>query len=69
MNAEIGFGRRMLTVLESNGISFEHMPSGIDTVCLVVEHERARGQGRQDRARDQARVPARLRSRSSTASR
>jgi aspartate kinase len=36
MNAEIGFGRRILTVLETNGISFEHMPSGIDTVCLVV---------------------------------
>jgi aspartate kinase len=36
MNAEIGFGRRILSVLESNGVSFEHMPSGIDTVCLVV---------------------------------
>jgi aspartate kinase len=36
MNAEMGFGRRLLTVLESNGISFEHMPSGIDTLCLVV---------------------------------
>ncbi len=36
MNAEIGFGRRILAVLESQGISFEHMPSGIDTVCLVV---------------------------------
>jgi aspartate kinase len=36
MNAEIGFGRRILAVLESNDISFEHMPSGIDTVCLVV---------------------------------
>jgi aspartate kinase len=40
MNVEIGFGRRILTVLESNGISFEHMPSGIDTLCLVVSsHE------------------------------
>jgi aspartate kinase len=36
MNTEVGFGRRILTVLETNGISFEHMPSGIDTVCLVV---------------------------------
>jgi len=36
MNAEIGFGRRILAVLEINGISFEHMPSGSDTVCLVV---------------------------------
>jgi aspartate kinase len=40
MNAEIGFGRRLLTVLESNGVSFEHMPSGIDTLCVVVSsHE------------------------------
>lgn len=36
MNTEIGFGRRILTVLETNGISFEHMPSGIDTLCMVV---------------------------------
>jgi len=36
MNSEIGFGRRLLTVLESNGVSFEHMPSGIDTICVVV---------------------------------
>jgi aspartate kinase len=36
MNAEIGFGRRLLTVLESNGVSFEHMPSGIDTLCVVA---------------------------------
>ncbi len=36
MNAEIGFGRRMLTVLEANEVSFEHMPSGIDTMSLVV---------------------------------
>ncbi|MBO5783052.1 MAG: aspartate kinase [Clostridia bacterium] len=37
MNAEIGFTRKILSVLEKNGISFEHMPSGIDTMCLVVE--------------------------------
>jgi aspartate kinase len=36
MNSEIGFGRRLLTVLESNGVSFEHMPSGIDTIGVVV---------------------------------
>lgn len=36
MNSEIGFGRRLLTVLESNGVSFEHLPSGIDTLCVVV---------------------------------
>ena len=36
MNAELGFGRRVLSVLEVNGISFEHMPSGIDTLSLVI---------------------------------
>ena len=36
MNAEIGFGRRLLSVLEDNGISFEHMPSGIDTISVVI---------------------------------
>lgn len=36
MNTEIGYGRRLLSVLEVNGISFEHMPSGIDTISLVI---------------------------------
>ena len=37
MNVQIGFGRRLLSVLEGNGISFEHMPSGIDTMSVVIE--------------------------------
>ena len=36
MNAEIGFGRRVLEVLEDNEISFEHLPSGIDNMSVVV---------------------------------
>ncbi len=36
MNSEIGFGRRVLQAFEDNGISFEHMPSGIDTLTVVV---------------------------------
>lgn len=36
MNAELGFGRKLLTILESNGISFEHIPSGIDTLSVVL---------------------------------
>ncbi len=36
MNAEVGFGRRLLTVLESNGVSYEHTPSGIDTMSLII---------------------------------
>ena len=36
MNSELGFGRRVLQVLEENGVSFEHFPSGIDTMTVVV---------------------------------
>ena len=36
MNSEIGFGRRVLSVLETNDVSFEHLPSGIDTMSLVI---------------------------------
>ena len=36
MNAEIGFGRKALEVLEEHDISFEHLPSGIDTMSIVV---------------------------------
>lgn len=36
MNAEVGFGRRILDVLEDNDISFEHLPSGVDTMSVIV---------------------------------
>ena len=36
MNSEIGFGRKVLQVFEENGISFEHVPSGIDTLTVFV---------------------------------
>jgi aspartate kinase len=36
MNSEVGFGRKVLEVLEDNEISFEHLPSGIDTMSIVV---------------------------------
>ena len=39
MNAELGFGRRVLEVFEKNGVNFEHMPSGIDTMSIVVHQE------------------------------
>jgi aspartate kinase len=43
MNAQVGFGRRVLSVLEDNGISFEHMPSGIDTMSVVVANGQING--------------------------
>jgi len=36
MNNEIGFARRLLSILEAHGVSFEHMPTGIDSISLVV---------------------------------
>lgn len=39
MNSEIGFGRRVLQAFEDNGISFEHVPSGIDTLTVFVHQD------------------------------
>ncbi len=39
MNAEIGFCRKVLSVFEDNGISIEHMPSGIDTLTVFVHKD------------------------------
>jgi aspartate kinase len=36
MNKEVGFGRRLFSILEAHGISFEHAPSGIDTMSVIV---------------------------------
>ena len=36
MNSEHGFGRRVLQAVEENGLSFEHLPTGIDTMCVVL---------------------------------
>ena len=43
MNSEIGFGRKALSVLEFEGISFEHIPSGIDTLSIVIRDEYVAG--------------------------
>jgi aspartate kinase len=43
MNSEIGFGRRVLDVLEDNDISFEHLPSGIDTMSVIVSTAQLEG--------------------------
>lgn len=39
MNSEIGFGRKVLQVFEDNGLSFEHVPSGIDTLTVYVQQD------------------------------
>ena len=38
MNAEVGFVGKVLSVIEKHGISFEHLPSGIDTMSLVIDN-------------------------------
>ncbi len=39
MNAEIGYGRKVLQAFEENDISFEHVPSGIDTITVYVHQD------------------------------
>jgi aspartate kinase len=39
MNSEIGFCRKVLQAFEENGISIEHMPSGIDTMTVAVHED------------------------------
>lgn len=36
MNREVGFGRRLLQILEDENISFEHAPSGIDDISIIM---------------------------------
>ncbi|MSS71846.1 MAG: aspartate kinase [Candidatus Latescibacteria bacterium] len=43
MNKEHGFGRKVLEILESHGISYEHSPTGIDSMSVVIEDEEIAG--------------------------
>lgn len=43
MNKEIGFGRKVLEVLETRGISFEHAPTGIDSMSVVLREKELKG--------------------------
>src|SRR5699024_8881557 len=36
MNRELGFGRRLFQILEEESISFEHAPSGIDDMSIII---------------------------------
>ena len=40
MNREIGFGRRLLQILEEEGLSYEHVPSGIDNMSVILSEDR-----------------------------
>ncbi len=43
MNGEVGFGSKVLQAFEQNGISFEHMPTGIDTLSVFVHQQEFEG--------------------------
>ncbi len=43
LNQQVGFMRRILSILETNGISFEHMPGGIDTVSIIIDDKQLEG--------------------------
>lgn len=49
MNSEIGFGRRVLDVLEDNEISFEHLPSGVDTMSVIVSSAALKDEAKRER--------------------
>jgi aspartate kinase len=44
MNQERGYGRRVLEVLEAHGVSYEHSPTSIDTLSVIVTEEELNGQ-------------------------
>ena len=39
MNREVGFGRRLLQIIEDEGLSYEHTPSGIDNISVIVREK------------------------------
>jgi len=39
MNREIGFGRRVLQILEDDGLTYEHIPSGIDDITIILRQD------------------------------
>ena len=39
MNSEVGFGKKVLDILTYNKVSFEHLPSSIDSMSIIVSSE------------------------------
>lgn len=44
MNGEIGFAEKVLSILSRYGVSFEHLPSGIDTMSVVIDNKYLSGE-------------------------
>ena len=49
MNTQLGFGRRALEVFESHRVSWEHMPSAIDSMSIIVADEELRDESGTDK--------------------
>ena len=45
MNWEVGFGRRVLEIIESYGINYEHSPTGIDSMSVIMRDEELNATG------------------------
>ena len=43
MNREVGFGRKLLQILEEEGISYDHTPSGIDNISIIMREGQIQG--------------------------
>lgn len=43
MNRQVGFTRKILAVLEEFNISFDHMPSGIDNISIIMRTNQIKG--------------------------
>ncbi|MBR3147458.1 MAG: aspartate kinase [Eubacterium sp.] len=43
LNKEIGFVRRLLSIIEDHRINFEHIPTGIDTVSIIISNKEIEG--------------------------
>ncbi|MDT8390137.1 MAG: aspartate kinase [Lentisphaeria bacterium] len=43
MNKEVGFGYKVLQVLSTHNVSYEHCPSSIDTMSVILEHDQIAG--------------------------
>ena len=42
MNREKGFGRRLLSIFETLGLSYEHCPSGVDNISVILDQSQLR---------------------------
>jgi len=45
MNKEVGFGRKVLEIIESHGISYEHTPTSIDSMSIIIRDEELNDKG------------------------